>query len=264
MASLSKREIKDIRSLHTKKGRRANKLFLAEGVRLIEQAHRLRAPFEQVIYHPESLGPRGLELISRLGRSRLALREVRRRDLEAISGTTTTPGIIGVCPLPELDPSELCRRRHRKLLLCDGVADPGNLGTLMRSALAFGFTGMLLCGACADGYSPKVVRSSAGAIFGLKTARGDALEAVDLADKYGLKIVASDLKGKSLSDADIGRLESSRIMLAVGSEAEGVSPGILAKARWRWRLKQTSQVESLNAAVAGSILMNRIFLASRG
>ena len=231
---------------------------------MIEEAHRLRAPLEQVLYHPESLSQRGLKLISRLGRGRIDLREVSHRDLEAVSGTTTTPGIIGLCPLPELELSELCRRRHRRLLLCDGIADPGNLGTLMRSALAFGFTGVLLCGACADGYSPKVVRSSAGAIFGLKTARGDIAEAVSLADKYGFAVIAGDLQGEFFSDAGVRRLSDNRIMLAVGSEAEGVSSEILEKARWRWRLEQGNQVESLNAAVAGSILMNRIYVTSRG
>ncbi len=264
MTSLTKREIKDIRSLHTKKGRRSKKTFLAEGVRLIEEAHRHRASLEQVLYHPDSLSQRGQKLISRLGRGRIDLREVSRHDLEAISGTTTTPGIVGLYPLLDLDLSELCRQRHRRLLLCDGIADPGNLGTLMRSALAFGFTGMLLCGACADGYSPKVVRASAGAIFGLKTARGDVAEAINLVEKHGLAMVAGDLHGTTFSETIVRRMGNGRLILAIGSEAEGVSPEILEVTKWRWRLEQTIQVESLNAAVAGSILMNRIYTASRG
>jgi len=238
-------------------------MYLAEGVRVLEEACRHRADVRLVLHSDHLLSERGRQLVTRFEQAGVRVNALKARQMQAVGGTRTSQGIVGVCAQPEDDDAELFRRGSRRLLLCDNISDPGNLGTLMRSAAAFGFEAMLLCGSSVDGYSPKVVRSSAGAVFALKQARSTAARAIELSAKAGMALAAADLRGVSL-DIDLERqLAAQALVLAVGSEAEGLSPEIVEAARWRLKLKHRSAVESLNAAVAGSIIMSRIYQMGR-
>ena len=147
--------------------------------------------------------------------------------------------------------------RHRKLLLCENISDPGNLGTLIRSAAAFEFDLVILAGNTADPFSPKVVRSSAGGIFSVVIAGGEIEEiiAYSLAEK--MMIIATDLKGKIMKLP--GNIKKRKLILAIGSESEGLSDIVKKKSVLTLRINHSKRVESLNAAVAGSILMSRIY-----
>lgn len=263
MAPITKSELKDMQSLQTKKGRREKKMYLAEGVRLLEEAHRHKAALDHVLYSAHLLSERGQRLVSRFERARVRVSAVSARQMQTIAGTRTSQGIVGVCSQLPDDDAELFHRRLRRLLLCDNISDPGNLGTLMRSAAAFGFEALLLCGATADGYAPKVVRASAGAVFALRQARSTVARAVELAEQARVPLAAGDINGRPLTVALERQLGKQPLILAIGSEAEGLSPEISKQAQWRLKLEHRPAVESLNAAVAGSIMMSRIYQTSR-
>ncbi len=147
--------------------------------------------------------------------------------------------------------------------MCDGVSDPGNLGTILRSAAGFGFRAVALAGDCADPWSPKVVRSSVGAIFALKVARVEVGQWLALAADRGRLAIAADLGGETEQSLTTMGLAERSVVLAVGSEARGLSPETLRAADYRMRLDHDSAVESLNVAVAASIIMRQIYELDR-
>ncbi len=234
-------------------------MFAAEGVRLLEEAIRHHFLPETVYFAPSQLSQRGELLIGRFGKRGVPTVEIRAQELRTISDTRTPQGIVGVFSLPSQELPELYRPQHRTLLLCENVSDPGNLGTLARSALAFGFEPMLLSGACADPFSPKVIRASAGAVFALGVALTDEPEVSDFVKLRRFRLVATDSHGGSSPQVFRRQLKGGRLMLAIGSEADGLSEAILRQAEYRVCLEHRRSVESLNVAVAASILMKQVF-----
>jgi TrmH family RNA methyltransferase len=170
----------------------------------------------------------------------------------------TSQGLLGVFDLPENSSTELLSSEYRTVLLCDRISDPGNLGTIIRCALAFGFDPLLLVGTCADPFAPKVVRASAGAIFGVKLIRATVTEVAQLATEGKYKLVAADVNGEPNAKAPVSA-RSNKVILAVGSEADGLSESVLNNANYRWQLKHESSVESLNVAVAAAIMMKQFY-----
>jgi TrmH family RNA methyltransferase len=259
MMPVSKTELKKIKLLSTKKGRRKQGIFLAEGVRLMEESLRFRFWPISVFYSPTTLSARGTRLIAQFERHGIETKRLSAGQLRSVSDAETPQGVVGLFAVPEMNLSKLYQPRYRKLLLCENISDPGNLGTLVRSALAFGFDLVLLCGSTAEPYAPKAMRASAGAIFGLPMAEVTPKELDTFLGKEQIMVIASDLH----KDADISlpkkELKNKKIVLAVGSEATGLSKRILDRADLSLRIPHSRAVESLNAAVAGSILMKEVY-----
>ncbi|MBD3402314.1 hypothetical protein GF420_05420 [candidate division GN15 bacterium] len=189
----------------------------------------------------------------------IPVKEVSASRFQSVTDTTTSQGILAVFDTPARSLTKLYRPSYRKLLLCENIGDPGNLGTLIRSAAAFDFRLVCLIGACAEPYAPKVVRSSAGAIFAIAVVDSTDVEALALARSRSMRLVATDSTGMSDPTGLSDMVRESSVMMAVGSEAEGLSPGLLHAADLVVRLEHEATVDSLNAAVAGSILMKRIY-----
>ena len=141
----------------------------------------------------------------------------------------------------------------------DNISDPGNVGTLLRSAQAFGFDAVMLTNYSVDPYNPKVVRSSAGSIFGLTiiTATTDEILRFKKYDRF--KLIVADIRGIDLHSRKINIKNYSRIVLVLGSEAKGISDNILSKADIKIKVGHSDKVESLNVAVAGSIIMKELY-----
>jgi TrmH family RNA methyltransferase len=263
MVSITKKELKDIKTLRTLKGRRDLGQFAAEGVRLLEQALQHNVMPRLLLATRAEMTERGEELIRRFRAKRVPMVEISARESRSVCDAVTSQGLLGVFDLPENPATKLLSTQYRKVLLCDGISDPGNLGAIIRCALAFGFNPLLLVGNCADPFAPKVVRSSAGAIFGLKLVRATASEVVRLSAEGKFSLVAADLKGKLAAKAPVNT-KRDKVILAVGSEAEGLSDDIVQEANYRWRLKHESSVESLNAAVAAAIMMKQFYDQAEG
>ncbi len=257
--TLSRMELKKLRSLKTKKGRRELKLFLGEGVRLLEEAWRHNIRPEILYYTPDVLSERGEKLLLRMAKKNIRQRQISSKQLDMITETKTPQGIVGLFAIPEYTIEQLYDTEIRNMLLCEHIADPGNMGTLLRSALAFGFESVLLCGNCAEPYAPKVVRSSVGALFGLRIVPVTYGTLEVLLQQQNITAVASDIAGVPWQKVRNRIKRSDRCMLMIGSEAEGLSEELKKMAHVTVRINHTKKVESLNAAIAGSILMKQIY-----
>jgi len=162
-----------------------------------------------------------------------------------ISGTKTPEGVAAELPMPQ----EASLRGCRRLIVLEGVADPGNLGALLRSALAFGWEGLFLLEGCCDLYNDKALRAARGATFRLPARRGGWEELKRLVKENRLPLYAADLRGEGPEE-----VAKNGIALLFGNEARGVSPEAREACR-RVALPMREGVESLNVAVAGGILM---------
>ncbi len=265
--AISKAELKNLASLKAKKGRTAEGRFMAEGVRVLEEAIKFNFLPEILLYSNADLSERGKMLISQFQSKKIESTAVSTKELNAICDTETGQGIVGVFDVPTGNLSKLYKPACRRVLLCDRINDPGNLGTLIRTALAFEFDIMAVTDNSVEMFSPKVVRSSAGAIFGLPLAKTSYLELKQFKVSSNATLAAAvarpdNMKGIiGISQKDLS--ERSPMILAIGAEADGLSQDVLTLADFTISISHSSQVESLNAAVAGAILMQEIY-AIRG
>lgn len=257
--SVTRTELKDIQSFLTKKGRKQRQRFLAEGVRLLEEAARFRFWPELLLSAAAEPPARAQSLIRQFSSHGVRVEQVTARQLQALTATEAPQGLIGVFCTPTGEPAELSDSSFRRYLVCENVSDPGNLGTLIRSAQAFGFQVVLCVGQTAEPFSPKVVRSSAGAIFGAQVYATSVDRVIELAGRSDTILLAAAPLGNILIQTAPRELGGRRIMLAVGSEADGLSDTILGAAEAKVKIEHADRVESLNVAVAGSILMKEIY-----
>ena len=158
--------------------------------------------------------------------------------------------MLFTCRLPQLPlPQTLTGRRY---VLLDGVQDPGNVGTIWRTADALGADGLLLVNGCADPYGPKTVRASMGACFRLPVWEAGPEELCALLERSGLPLYATALRADtvSLEQAGLGRCA-----VIIGSEGRGVSQSLLDRSGQTIRIPMRSRCESLNAAAAASVVL---------
>ena len=168
---------------------------------------------------------------------------------EKISGVKSPQPLAAEIPLPPL--SDL--KNKKRLLALDGINDPGNLGTLIRTALALGFEGLYLTEDSADLFNEKALRAAKGATFYLPYQRGSQQELWSLIETQGFHSYAGDLQGKNPSEISF----SLPLILILGNEANGLSKLTKEKAELL-TIPLVDQTESLNVGIAGGILMNKI------
>ena len=249
-------KLKLVRALQGRaKERREAGAFLAEGVRLVEDALAAGWPFRFVLYGSQ-LSERGRALVERLALSNVEgleslnvdVEQVEDALLEAISETETSQGILAVLELPN---SQFTNPQFPAFFLIpDQIRDPGNLGTLMRSAAAAGAQAVLIPPETVDAFSPKVVRAGMGAHFRIPVF---SLGWDEIRTRVaGCSVFIADAAGQtSCWDADFRQ----PLALIVGGEADGASPSARELADTLVNIPMPGKIESLNAAVAGAILM---------
>jgi len=170
--------------------------------------------------------------------------------LRSVAPTQTPQKVLFLAPLPRADlPETLPGKRY---LVLDGLQDPGNLGTLWRTADAFGADGLLLLPGCADPWSPKTLRATMGACFRLPVWEAPLDRVKAALDAAGLPLYAAALRDDTL---DLRDLDARRWAVAVGSEGRGVSQALLEACAATVKIPMTDRCESLNAAVAGAVLL---------
>lgn len=228
----------EIKQLKDKKFRQNNALFLLEGEKFCADAVRAGIEIKKTITTNKNL--KGFPNIV----------VVSEKDFKSLSDTVTPQSIICVCKQKEPPP-----KLKGDSLVLDRVQDPGNVGTLIRSALAFNFKNVI-CLDSADPYSDKVVRSSAGAILKMNIYKTTLTEFIKNTVNYADEIMVADMQGKRLSELS---LKKSRVAVVVGNEGGGVSNELKQHATNVVSIPMSGEVESLNAGVAGSIIMQRIF-----
>ncbi|OQB12223.1 MAG: putative TrmH family tRNA/rRNA methyltransferase [Firmicutes bacterium ADurb.Bin193] len=229
---------KDTKKLLTHSGRVSQGLFIAEGARIANEAV-LSGSAEYFIIN-ESFGEM---------QSDIPVYVLSDRLFESISDTKTTQGIAAVCRIQKRNKKEI---KGGMLVACDGVSDPGNLGTIIRTAECAGAAGVVLMGNCADPYSPKTVRSTMGSIFRMPLYYMSAIELSSLPD---YTVVAAMTDGATdLYEAEF----KANTAMIIGSEAHGVSREAASVAHLRVKIPMRGGAESLNAAVAAGVIMYEI------
>ena len=258
--------ISKLQALQTTRGRKKYGLFLMEGPHLLEALLDAQMLPEEVYYQPELLQrtARGRALLHRLlhlpGSTSSQLVEVSGRVMEAISEVQTSQGVMSVMPQGVFDPARLQARRRNlprpALLVLDGLADPGNLGTILRTALAADVEQVLLTPNCVDYYSPKVIRAAAGAHIALPVTTelswSAIAERVLQHCQQSPQVLLAEAGGTALYyEQDLMR----PFALIVGNEAHGPSQEARALATLTVSIPLANDVESLNAAMAAGIIL---------
>lgn len=192
------------------------------------------------------------DLIEQAATKGVRVTEVAEHVLRALSDTATPQGIVATARIESHDVNELASHAGLLVLLAD-VRDPGNAGTLVRSAAAAGASGVVFARGAVDPFHPKTVRSSAGALFHIPVVRGVSLEeAVAASRAGGLEVLEADQRSDtSYEDIDMTR----RITLLLGNEAWGLPPEGKHLVDRSVAIPMSATVESLNVGIAGSILL---------
>ncbi len=238
--------LKWYQTLAAEKGRREAGVFLVEGERAIRQIADA-APDEIVEVLCSKEPP--------VDWPAFPVREVTAQQFHRISNAVTPQGTMAVVRLPQGTYADtLPRGLGGRVLLLEDVQDPGNVGTLIRTAAAFDYAGVILSERCADPFSPKSVQASAGAVLSLRLRRtGRYLELAAKLRDGGCPVVAADLNGAD--DPQVLR-ESDSLVLALGNEAAGLSGAVLDISDHRVRVPiAREKAESLNVAATGAICM---------
>ena len=234
-----------LRSLRDRKGREAEGMFLVEGEKMIGEALDCGLTIGELLADDDHAAA-AEAFAARGARAHLAPRSL----LEAVCDTRTPQGICAAFSVPAPMPPD---RAPERLVALDGTQDPGNVGTIWRTADAAGFQGIVFGGGCADPLSPKVQRAAMGSGFRVPFIQAEELPAAlyGLRDR-GYAVVASDLHGQDFyARPDPG----SRFVLVIGNEARGISDATRAAATMLVKLPMRGGAESLNAAVAAGIMM---------
>lgn len=239
--------IERVRELRHARARRERGVFTLEGATLLEEALRSGLVLEELYGTAEALTA-GAALVAEVELAGIPAYELADRVLGRLSDVETPPGLLAVGRQARTSLAELLARPGPVMLLA-GVGDPGNAGTLVRTAEAFGAAGVVFGRGGVDPYAPKVVRAAMGSLFRLAVAVAEPEELLAAALAADRPVVATATDGEPLAGAQL----DPRSVLAVGSERHGVGSWL---PRWdrAVRIEQKGPTESLNAAVAGAIV----------
>lgn len=243
-----------IKAAHrARRGRHREFLFL-EGFRLIEDA--LRSPIRieaLLVSHRLESEPRARELVARVSPAGTRCEIVRDEVLRSVSDVETSPGIIALASRPKWSVADVLGAPLPLVLIVEGIRDPGNMGTILRSAEAFGATGLVVLKGTTDPFAPKVIRASMGSAVRLPLIEKIALaDAVMLVRQAGLTLLATSARAsRLLTEENLAR----PLALLIGNEATGLSEAALQAADSAVRIPLVGPVESLNAASAATIFL---------
>jgi TrmH family RNA methyltransferase len=243
-----------IRDLHRRKGRDRRGLALAEGVRLVEEMLAADAPCKGAVIAPALLlTPRGLALPSALVEHGVAITEVSDEELVELAATEHPQGIVAVYAPREWTFDNITAAPNRPIIVLDGVQDPGNVGTIARTALAFGAAGLIALPGTVDLANPKVVRAAMGALFRLPALHCDIAPLITWLGNTDVALWATAVDGETLGGAP-----PDPIAIALGNEGAGLSAELLAHAARRVSIPIHPVAESLNVAAAAAILLYQV------
>lgn len=248
---LSDREEKLLRALQRRRKRQAESRFLAEGVRVVEDL--LASPLRvEWVLAATSLGdsPRGAALVRAIEERALPLRRIGDDAFLRLAATEHAQGVLAVAQMPGFAWEVLVQDAPTSVvLLLDAVQDPGNLGTLARTAEALGAAGLVVLPGTVDPWNPKSVRAAAGSLFRIPVIAASWDEARARLREAGYRLLAAEAGG----DAPLSA--RGRVGLVVGNEGAGISPEVRASADGTVGVPIRGRAESLNVAAAAAILL---------
>lgn len=240
--------IKRVRSLSSKKGRHETGMHFIEGERLVREAIESGADIAELFIEE---GREAADMASASAR----VYTVTRRVLESMADTGTPQWICAAVRTPDTVPPEVYP--NGLVVALDRVQDPGNLGTIIRTADAMGAAGLLLGSGCTDPFGPKVLRSTMGSLYHIPMWQGELTAELEKLGAGGFSLICGHLEGKEV----LPEVED-KCVLIIGNEGSGVSDSVADMCK-KYRLPMYGRAESLNASVAAGILMYEIARAMR-
>ncbi|WP_291756629.1 TrmH family RNA methyltransferase [Lysinibacillus sp. UBA5990] len=229
----------------TRKERERSGEFIVEGFHLVEEALKNKEQVLQIIVRE------GVDLPMLWPIDGIAIVEVTSVVAKEFAETETSQGVFAICKQPVLE--EEVKASWRKVLLIDAVQDPGNIGTMIRTADAAGLDAVILGKGCADVYNPKTLRAAQGSHFHIPVVREELTECVDFLQDQGVPVFGAALDEDAVPYSDIQHTGAFAIIM--GNEGSGIQPQLLALTDQNIIIPIFGQAESLNVAVATGIVL---------
>ena len=255
ITSVNNQRVKDIANLKQKKYRTESGLYIAEGLRAVQEAVQYAEVTD--LFFTAGEEEKLKEILKTAKEKGVRLHQADAKVMDKLSDTKTPQGVLAVIRMPEQSLQKLrpgtASDNNAPVIILDRIQDPGNLGTIIRTADAVGALGVILLEGCVDAYSPKAVRASMGSLFHLPVVQGIFPEEVlTWCYRYGYEPAATAMQGAAnLYKADI----SKKIAFIFGNEANGVSKELQAAAETRLFIPMAGQAESMNVAMAAGIVL---------
>ena len=246
----SKAELKYLKSLSQKKYRKENKQFIVEGYRAIKELLNSNQKIEKM-WATEKFLLENSDFKEKINSIDFEL--IKTNDLINILSTQSPQHIMALISIENNDETILDKGNA---LILDDISDPGNMGTLLRTAVWYGIENIFCSRGCVDIYNPKVVRSAMGAHFHIKNLyHTNLLDLINRLKKQDSIVIAASLDGSSHKNF---KINSNNWALVLGNEAHGIRKEIIAHVNDKISIPAVGSIESLNVAVAGSIILDRL------
>ncbi len=247
ITSRDNKYVKLAKSLSTKQGRDKEGLFIIEGYRNVRDAKEKGAGIEFILVSDRC----GYDLSPFKG---MKMYTLAPRIFDYVSDTVTPQGIMAICKMEELNFSDIELDDKSLIVVCENLQDPGNAGTIIRSADAAGAKAVIMTKGCVDIYNPKVTRSLMGSLFSVKVIRNKNVDSVfGFLKNNKIKSVAGALSQNSrhIFDADM----TGSCAVFIGNEGNGLSSDTVKRCDLTVTIPMLGGAESLNASTAGSVMM---------
>ena len=243
------------RDLQRRKARERQQLFVCEGVRAIEELVRSSIEISGVLVAPVlATAPREAILRSTIESRGIPVLEVSEREFESAATTDSPQGILAIAAIPRRDASSIVLPAGARVLVLDGVQDPGNVGTMLRTAAALGAAATLAAPGTVDLWNAKVVRSAMGALFHYPAAAVTWQELDALLSASDTPLWGADAGGEPVDSV----AKPASVALAVGNEGAGLSVEARKRCARIVGIALAPEIESLNVAVAAGILLHQL------
>ncbi|SHJ61292.1 TrmH family RNA methyltransferase [Tepidibacter formicigenes] len=255
ITSKENEKIKYTKSLLKNKKRLQEKKYIVEGYRILDQAIQCKADIDYVIFKDEFLNKEEhKKFVDFLKNNNFRIYKTTNKLFKEITDTEKPQGILAVIRYKEYNLDEILNNNSNFLIILDRIQDPGNMGTIVRTADAAGANGVILLKGCVDIYNPKVIRSTMGSIFNMSIIQENE-EIIDYLKEKGFNIVSSYLNTDNYyNNVDYG----DKVALVIGNEGNGIKDEIIEKSDILVKIPIYGKAESLNAAMASGILMYEI------
>ena len=247
---ISNKKIKKLSILSTKKGRKEEGKFLIEGYRIIRTALRNNVNIENIYISNRFKASEDFKSLNGLISENIDVAVLDEKIINKISQTVNPAGVVAACLLP--NDFKITKLLTDNWIYLDKISDPGNIGTLLRTSAWFGINNVALSSKCADAFNPKVVRSAMGAHFSL-----NIIGNMDLFEfkKNQYCIIGADQNGSPMDDFNY---DNKKWILVIGNEGHGISENSKKYIQHFLSIPPSGSGNSLNAAVAGSILIHHL------
>lgn len=247
--------IKHIKKLKEKKYRDEYKEFIVEGLKMIEEALFEKVKIKSIIICDDCKNQGTIPSNLMYEIAKLNCIYVSEKVFVSITDVVNPQGIMAILEKPENNEEQINYKENNFLIL-DNIQDPGNMGTILRTADSLNLKQIIVSKGSADIYNPKVVRSTMGAIFRVKVVEvEDLTKTIKEMKKHKIKVYATDLE----TDKSIYSVDYTKTAIIIGNEANGVSEKVLNEATDKIKIPMIGKTESLNAAVATSIILYEAF-----